>query len=235
MLLLRFGSAESDACVVWPLVCLFNSGPNFRLILLRWTCDCRDVPASRLSGCPNAASNSILLLQPSFPSNRRLWHSHVSLTHRDAAHFDVTSDLLLSPKICCCNARKTAPPPPSPPDTSLMSCLRHTRAFRVMTLHNMICSLDIVSHACKFCIRVSHVYLIPPFLPDICVFSDRNSAARIVRVCRTGIRSEQTAPPREHGFTDGCRMQILTRIVCRLTRCSTQLQFGKTARVSSAL
>ena len=35
VLLLRFGSAESDACVLWPLVCLFNSGPIFRLILLR--------------------------------------------------------------------------------------------------------------------------------------------------------------------------------------------------------
>ena len=41
VLLLHFGSAESHARAVWPLVCLFNSGPNLRLTLLRWSCDCR--------------------------------------------------------------------------------------------------------------------------------------------------------------------------------------------------
>ena len=79
VLLLRFGSAESDACVVWPLVCLFNFGPKLRLILLSWSCvtvvmTC--LPQGRVGARTLLASNGILLLQPSSPSDRRLQHSH---------------------------------------------------------------------------------------------------------------------------------------------------------------
>ena len=67
VLLLHFGSAESHARAVWPLVCLFNSGPNLRL-KAEWT------PESCLHRM--ASCCKILLLQPSSLSDRRLQHSH---------------------------------------------------------------------------------------------------------------------------------------------------------------